>query len=119
MSLTRARILIEESFDGVTVATFADAELLDPQVIGEVMEEVCELAYKLGAVSMLLNFERVRLMSSSMLGVLLYFSRRFRQGGGHLKLCCIAPDLREIFRIASYEGLFEIHSEEFQALEAF
>ena len=118
-SATRAHLLVETTIDGITVATFSDTELLDGTVISEVEEDLEELASGLGATSLLLNFGTVRLMSSGMLGVLLLFSRRFREIGGRLKLCCIAPDLREAFRIARYERLFEITSEELQALEAF
>jgi anti-sigma B factor antagonist len=114
-----AHFLLEKTIDGVTVASFADAELLDERVIGEVEEELWEIAYGLGAASLLLGFGRVRLMSSCMLGVLLLFSRRFQVIGGRLKLCDIAPRLREVFRIARYEGLFEIYPDEMQALDAF
>jgi anti-sigma B factor antagonist len=110
---------VEKAVDGVTVASFADAELVDETVIREVEEELWEIAYGLGAVSLLLSFGRVRLMSSGVLGVLLVFSRRFQQVGGRLKLCEIAPGLRQVFRIAGYEGLFEIYPEEMRALDAF
>ena len=114
-----AHFLVEKTVDGVTVASFADAELLDETVIREVEEELWEIAYGLGAVSLLLTFGRVRLMSSGLLGVLLLFSRRFDEIGGRLKLCEIAPGLREVFRIAGYEALFEIYPNEMRALDAF
>jgi anti-sigma B factor antagonist len=114
-----AHFLVERTVDGVTVASFADAELLDETVIREIEEELWEIACGLGAFSLLLSFWRVRLMSSGLLGVLLHFSRRFQQVGGRLKLCEIAPGLREVFRVAGYEGLFEIYPEEMRALDAF
>jgi anti-anti-sigma factor len=117
LNTTCTHLMVEKTVDGITVAGFADAELLDARVIGEVEEELRELAYRVGAASLLLDFGRVRLMSSSMLGVLLHFSRRFREIGGHLKLCRIAADLREVFRIAGYEVSFEIHSDEMRALD--
>jgi anti-sigma B factor antagonist len=119
LNTTCTHLTVEKTVDGITVAGFADAELLDAQAIGEVEEELRELAYGLGAASLLLDFGRVRLMSSRMLGVLLHFSRRFREGGGRLKLCGLAPDLREVFRIARYDRLFEIYSDEMQALDSF
>jgi anti-sigma B factor antagonist len=119
MSAACAHFLVERTVDGVTVVSFADAELLDETVIREVEGELWEIAYGLGAVSLLLSFGRVRLMSSSLLGVLLLFARRFEEIGGRLKLCEIAPGLREVFRITRYEGLFEIHPDELRALDAF
>jgi anti-sigma B factor antagonist len=110
---------VEKTLAGITVAGFADAELVDEVLIREVEEELSELAQGLGGASLLLSFGRVRLMSSRMLGVLLQFSRSFRQIGGRLKLCEISSDLRELFRITRYERLFEIFPDEMQALDAF
>jgi anti-sigma B factor antagonist len=110
---------VEKTIDGITVAGFVDAELVDDRVVAEVEEELWELAYGAGAVSLLLNLASIRRMSSSLLGVLLHFSRRFQAIGGCLKLCCLAPDLLEVFRIARYESLFEIYSEEMHALDSF
>jgi anti-anti-sigma factor len=114
-----AHFLVEKTVDGITVASFEDAELLDETVIREVEGQLWEIAYSLGAGAMLLRFGKVRLMSSGLLGILLLFSRRFRQVGGRLKVCEIAPGLREVFRIAGYEGSFEIYPDEMRALDAF
>jgi anti-sigma B factor antagonist len=119
LNATCTHLMVEKTVDGITVAGFADVELLDARTIGEVEDELRELAYGLGAAPLLLDFGRVRLMSSRMLGVLLHFSRQFRQGGGRLKLCGLALDLREVFRIARYDRLFEIYSDEMQALDSF
>lgn len=116
---SRTHFLVEKTVDGITVAGLADAELLDAQAIGEVEGELRDLAYGLGPAALLLDFGRVRLMSSCMLGVLLGFSRRFHASGGRLKLCGLTPDLREVFRIAHYQGLFEVYSDEMQALDSF
>jgi anti-sigma B factor antagonist len=114
-----AHFLVEKTVDGITVAHFADTELLEESVIREVEKELWEIAHGLGAVSLILSFGRVRLMSSSLLGVLLLFARRFQQVGGRLRLCEIAPGLREAFRFARCEGLFEIYADELRALGAF
>jgi anti-anti-sigma factor len=116
---TRTHLMVEKTVDGITVAGISDAELLDARAIGEVQEELRELAYGLGAAPLLLDFGRVRLMSSSMLGVMLHFSRRFREGGGRLKLCGLTPELREVFHIARYDRLFENYSDEMKALDSF
>ena len=68
---------------------------------------------------MLLNFRAVQYMSSTMLAVLLKYARRVAGLRGQLKLCCIAPDLLEVFRITRFDRLFEIHAEELTALDSF
>jgi anti-sigma B factor antagonist len=38
---------------------------------------------------------------------------------GKLKLCCIHPDLLEVFRITRLDQVFEIHADEQAALQKF
>jgi anti-sigma B factor antagonist len=119
LSATCDRLRVEKTIDGIAVAVFSDAELVDGRVIGEVEDALCEIAEGLGAASLLLNFERVRLMSTVMLGVLVRFSVRLAAIGGRLKLCCVAPNLQEIFRITRYDRFFETHADEMAALDSF
>ena len=119
MSRIASPRLLMETIHGITVASFADAELLTEDVIHEVGEQLQELAGGLGQADVLLNFRGVRLMSSTMLGVLFKFARRIAAAGGRLKLCGIAPDLLAAFKITRFDRLFEIHDEESTALDSF
>ena len=108
-----------ETVGGVTVASFADADLIADQVIEEVGRQLENLAEGLELGRVVLNFREVRFMSSSMLAVLLRFSRKVSAANGRLKLCCIAPSLREIFKITRFDRIFEIFEEESTALDSF
>jgi anti-sigma B factor antagonist len=108
-----------ETIGGVTVASFADDEIVAEDVIHDVDEQLGELANGLASRDVLLNFREVRLMSSTMLAVLLKFSRRLAAVRGRVKLCCVDPSLREIFKITRFDRLFEIHDEEHLALDSF
>src|SRR3954462_5582172 len=116
--LASPRVLVE-AIHGITVASFADSEILTEDVIEEVGDQLDELIDGRGPADILLNFREVRLMSSTMLAVLLRFSRRVAATRGRLKLCCIAPDLMQAFRITRFDRIFEIHDEESAALDAF
>lgn len=108
-----------ETIHGITVASFADAELLTEDVIQDLGEQLKDLVDGLGAADILLNFRDVRLMSSTMLAILFRFARRVSAAGGRLKLCGIAPDLMTAFRITRFDRLFEIYEEEATALDSF
>lgn len=112
------RVLVE-TIHGVTIANFADSEILNEEVIGEVDEQLQDLIGGLGQADVLLNFGQVRLMSSTMLAVLLKFARRVTTAQGRLKLCCIAPDLAQVFKITRFDRIFEIYDEESKALDSF
>ena len=111
--------LYVETIGDVTVASLADSEIVNEDVLHEVDEQLAELASGLSAGDVLLNFREVRLMSSSMLAVLLKFSRRVAALGGKVKLCCVDPNLREIFKITRFDRIFEIHEQEYVALDSF
>jgi anti-sigma B factor antagonist len=119
MSRTLSPRLLVESIHGVTVATFADAEILTEESIEDLNHQLNDLIEGLGPARILLNFRDVRLMSSSMLAVLLKFSRRLDEARGELKLCCIDPNVMQAFRITRFDRLFAIYDEEAQALDAF
>lgn len=112
------RVLVEQ-IHGVTVASLADAEILNDEVIGELEEQLEELVEHPGTADVLLNFREVRLMTSTMLAVLLKFSRKVAAAQGRLKLCCIAPDLAQVFKITRFDRIFEIYDEESVALDSF
>jgi anti-sigma B factor antagonist len=112
------RVLVE-TVHGVVVARFAESELVAEDVLEETREELLSLVDGHVATDVLLNFTEVRLMSSTMLAVLLKFSREIGRFGGRVKLCSIAPNLQEIFVITRFNRLFEIHDEEATALDSF
>jgi len=117
-SIVTPRVLVE-TIHGVTLVNLAEAELLDEEVINEVSEQLQGLLEGGNPDEYLLSFRDVRLMSSTMLGVLLKFARRTNALGGQVKLCCIAPDLAHVFRITRFDRLFEIYDEESSALDSF
>jgi len=121
MSRIASPRLLMETIHGITVASFADAELLTEDAIHEIGDQLQDLAGGIGPANrnVLLNFRDVRLMSSTMLAILFKFARRVTAAGGRLKLCGIAPDLMVAFRITRFDRLFEIFEEESTALDSF
>jgi anti-sigma B factor antagonist len=112
------RLLIE-TVHGVTVASFTDPMLVSEEVFGDLDVQLSELIEGARPEKLLLNFREVRGMSSTMLAVLLKVTRKIAQAQGRLKLCCLAPDLQEIFKITRFDRIFQIYDEESQALDAF
>jgi len=111
--------LFVEKIDGVTVASFADSSILDDEVIRDLELQLEVLLDDVGPPKVLLNFREVKFMSSAMLAVLVKFGRRLGKAGGRLKLCYLAPDLLEVFRITRFDRMFEIHPDETAALDSF
>jgi anti-sigma B factor antagonist len=119
MSATFTRRLLVESVEGVTVVNFVDAALTSEEVIQQLEEQLLALTDQAGVKKLLLSFRDVQLMSSAVLAVLLKVSRRVTQAGGRLRLCGLAPGLRDVFRITRLDRVFEIHDAEAAALDSF
>jgi anti-sigma B factor antagonist len=107
-----------DSVDGVTVVTFADTRLLADDVFAEV-GDLLRLIDGPGLARVLLNFREVRFMSSTFLAALMQLSRRVTAAKGRVKLCGIAPDLMNVFKITCFDRLFEIYGDEGTALDSF
>lgn len=119
MSQQPRRHLRLESIEGVTVVSFVDTKIVTEENIQEVGEQLYELVESQGHKTLLLNFGNVQYLSSAALGKLINLKKKVGAVKGQLKLCCIHPDLLEVFRITRLDQVFEIYGEEAQALDKF
>jgi anti-sigma B factor antagonist len=119
MSQAPRRHLRLENVDGVTVVSFVDTKIVTDENIQEVGDQLYSLVEDEGHKELLLNFGNVQYLSSAALGKLINLKKKVGAVKGKLKLCCIHPDLLEVFRITRLDQVFEIHAEEQAALDKF
>ncbi len=115
----KTKIRIMEEF-GVTIAVIQDSEILDDLTIHALGEELLSLAIgKPVDMKLVLDFRRVNSLSSSALGVLIRFSKRVEERGGHLKFCCLKKNLYEIFQLTHLDRIFEFYDRREDAVDDF
>lgn len=68
---------------------------------------------------LVVNFCCVEIMTSAMLGQLVTFHKHCKMAGVAIKLTGLAPHLMEILEITNLHRLFEVASNEEQAIESF
>jgi anti-sigma B factor antagonist len=119
MSQPARRHLRLETIDGVTVVSFVDTKIVSEENIQEVGDQLYSLVEDEGHKQLLLNFGNVQYLSSAALGKLINLKKKVGAAKGKLKLCCIHPDLLEVFRITRLDQVFEIYAEEQAALDKF
>lgn len=120
--MTCTRRLELETVGKVTVASLRDERILTEDVILELGEDLRGLVAEQGRRKILVNFGRVKAFSAAGLSVLLYLKKRVDSTQGQLRLCCVHPELREVFDIHRGRGsapLFQIFDEEQSALDSF
>ena len=106
--------------DDVVVVTFQDLRILDQAQITEIGEEFKNLTLQSAADhKLLLNFDRVQFMSSSMIGQILRLSKMCKKDKVKLKLCNICPNIMEVFNLMGLRKVLDIHDTEHDAIEAF
>ena len=119
MSSATRRHLSTETIDGVTVVSFVDTKIVTEENIQEVGDQLYQLVDVEGKKELLLNFGNVQYLSSAALGKLINLKKKVAAVKGKLKLCCIHPDLLEVFRITRLDQVFEIYADEQAALDKF
>jgi len=119
MSQGPRRLLRLENVDGITVVSFVDNKIVTEEQIQEVGEQLYSLVEDEGHKNILLNFGNVQYLSSAALGKIITLKKKVSAVKGKLKLCCIQKDLLEVFRITRLDHVFEIYSEEQEAIDKF
>ncbi len=119
MSTAPRRRLRLETIDDVTVVSFVDTTIRDEMDIQEVGDQLYSLVEDEGHNRLLLNFGNVQYLSSAALAKLITLRKKVTAKQGLLKLCCIKPDLLEIFKLTQLDKILPIFKDEQAALDSF
>ena len=112
-------LIKSESKGEIRILFIDEVRLVDAASIEQCYREIVEIVEKTEESNVLLHFGRVAFLSSSALGMLVRLKKRCKEYEISLRLCNIAPDIYEVFKITSLNKLFDIHADAADALEAF
>jgi len=118
MSSGGERRLDIEQIGDVTIATFVDKKILDEGNIQNIGNELFGLVEE-GRRRIILDFSHVEYLSSAALGKLITMDKKVKSANGKLRLCCIRPEIYEVFAITKLNKLFDIQDDQEKALEKF
>jgi anti-anti-sigma factor len=104
----------------VLAVSFNQTSILDQRTIDEIGRELEQVELEAsGNRKLLISFQGVEYMSSAMLGKLVQLHKRCKADKIKLKLCSIANNPLEVFKITRLDKLFEIHPDANAALATF
>jgi anti-sigma B factor antagonist len=118
MAVSQPRISVQY-VDDATVIAFTDERILeetDVRALRASIEAVIEQAH---GIRLVLDFRRVKFLSSAVLGLLIRISKRIYEQGGELRLCHIYPGIYEVFKITRLTSVFEIYEDVDSAIRSF
>ncbi len=104
----------------VVVVSFKHTKILDQTVIRQIGAEFKDLTMQAAADRrLLLNLNKIEFMASAMIGQIMLLYKQCKKDKIDLKLCCISPNIMEVFKITTLDKLLDIHDTEHKAIEAF
>lgn len=106
------------NYANVTVITFTDQRIVDETKMSQLYQELSTVADTEGG-KLLIDFSNVRFMASAFLGKLLLLNKRCKAQASTLKLCSIAPELMEFFKVTHLDKAFDMYEDEAKAIAAF
>jgi anti-anti-sigma factor len=107
------------SKDGTLTFKFTDPRITDDVHLKRVFEELTKLLNKSEEKQLILDFQEVEFMASSMLGKLVQVNKKCKEFRVKLKLCAISPDILEVFKITKLNKVFDIQPDEPTARKSF
>ena len=116
---------MEESQNSLTIITkqgdvgivnFTTTQVLDEVNVQQLGRELMELVDKHYLVKIVINFEKVKFLSSAVLGKLISLSKRISAEKGRLAFCHIRPEILQVFQITRLDKLIPILDKEDEAV---
>lgn len=113
-----ARLLIHAIRD-VTVVNIEDVSILDLGQVESLGQQLYELVDDRNCRKLVLDFTKVKFLSSSALGVLVNLQKKTNGIKGTLVICALRAELMKVFEITKLKKLFTFCDDETAALATF
>ena len=94
---------------GYSVVEFQTESLMNPLDLERIGQSLYQLVDAAGVRRMLLDFTRVKYLSSQAIGIILTLSKKLSQAnGGEMVLCGVGPQLLQLLKITRLDKLLKI-----------
>ncbi len=111
----QALIMMERQGD-IGIVRFETSQVLDELNVQQLGQELSQLVEQQYVVKMVINFERIKFLSSAVLGKLISLNKKIASEKGRLAFCCINADIMQVFKITRLDKLIPIFGNETEAV---
>ena len=102
----------------VAVVTFVDDKVMDVNRIQMLNDELSWLTEQDSVSKLLINLNNVRFLSSAAINKMIVLDKRMKEKGGQIRLCCLRPEVRDVFEITNLNTVFKIFDEQSDAIKS-
>ncbi len=107
-----------EKIDNIEVAKFEDVQKFNALITEKVKEELSTLFQKPNT-RLILDLEGVKYIDSSGFGVFLSVMKMANNNYGFFKLCNIAPEVMDLFKLLQLHNIFDIYEDREDCIKSF
>lgn len=107
-----------EKVDNIEVVKFEDVQKFNALITEKVKEDLAQLFEKPNT-RLILDLEGVKYIDSSGFGVFLSVMKMANNNYGFFKLCNIAPEVMELFKLLQLHNIFEIYEDLHDCIKSF
>lgn len=105
--------------DDILTIRIHDERLIDPEQLKRLFDDIYTVIGKSEETQVVVDFKAVKFMASAMLGKLVAMKKKCDEFKAKLKLCSVAPEILEVFKITKLNKVFDIQSDEATARKSF
>jgi len=111
--------LVISEVEGVKVVTFQTLSILDAVDVEAIGQQLCELVDAQARRKILLDFHKVRQLSSQMLGVIVKLDKKSKAINGKVVLSGLRPEISKVFEVTRLNKILHIVADEREAMGCF
>ena len=113
----KSSLIMTSQVGEVGVVNFLTSQVLDEMNVQQLGQELNDLVEKQYMVKMVINFSKIKFLSSAVLGKLIALNKKIAAQKGRLAFCDINNDIMEVFRITRLDKLIPIYEDEDKAVK--
>lgn len=110
-------LIMTSQIGDVGVVNFLTSQVLDEMNVQQLGQELNDLVDKNYMIKMVINFSKIKFLSSAVLGKLISLHKKIAAQKGTLAFSNINPDIMQVFKITRLDKLISIYDDEDAAVK--
>lgn len=113
----KSSLIMASKIGDVTVVNFLTSQVLDEMNVQQLGKELNDLLDNEYANKMVINFAKIKFLSSAVLGKLISLNKKIASMKGRIAFCSINSDIMQVFKITRLDKLIPIFDDEDTAVK--
>lgn len=113
----KTSLIMASQIGDVGVVNFLTSQVLDELNVQQLGEELNNLVEKQGMTKLVINFSKIKFLSSAVLGKLISLNKKVTAEKGRMAFSNINDDIMQVFKITRLDKLIPIYEDEDEAVK--